>query len=50
MKAYEVVMSDGSKKGELGIEDFPNNQININQLPEIELHTVVYEKKHIRPT
>lgn len=45
LKAYEVVMSDGSKKGELGIEDFPNNQINLNQLPEIELHTVVYEEK-----
>jgi putative ATP-dependent endonuclease of OLD family len=45
LKAYEVVMSDGSKKGELSIDDFPNNVINGDQLPEIQLHTVVYEEK-----
>ncbi|RYE58488.1 MAG: ATP-dependent endonuclease [Sphingobacteriales bacterium] len=45
LKAYEVVMSDGSKKGELTIDDFPNNNIDPNRLPEIELHTVVYEEK-----
>ncbi|MGO4876540.1 ATP-dependent endonuclease [Pedobacter psychrotolerans] len=45
LKAYEVVMLEGSKKGELNIEDFPNNQISPNALPEIELHTVVYEEK-----
>lgn len=45
LKAYEVVMSDGSKKGELSIEDFPNNNIDPAHLPEIELHTVVYEEK-----
>lgn len=45
LKAYEIVMSDGSKKGELSIEDFPNNKIDNDQLPEIELHTVVYEEK-----
>ncbi|WP_293785892.1 AAA family ATPase [uncultured Pedobacter sp.] len=45
LKAYEVVMSDGSKKGELTIEDFPNNQITPDRLPEIELHTIVYEEK-----
>lgn len=45
LKAYEVVMSDGSKKGELNIEDFPNNEINLDHLPEIELHTVVYDEK-----
>lgn len=43
LKAYEVAMSEGSKKGELKIEDFPNNEINPDNLPEIELHTIVYE-------
>ena len=45
LKAYEVVMSDGSKKGELTIEDFPNNQINPEKLPQIELHTVVFDNR-----
>lgn len=45
LKAYEVVMSDGSKKGELTLEDFPNNIINPESLPEIELHTVVYDER-----
>lgn len=45
LKAYEVAMSDGSKKGELTLEDFPNNIINPDQLPEIELHTVVYDAR-----
>lgn len=45
LKAYEVVMSDGSKKGELTIEDFPNNQVNPEKLPQIELHTVVYDNR-----
>lgn len=45
LKAYEVAMTDGSKKGELTIEDFPNNVINAEQLPEIELHTIVYDNR-----
>lgn len=45
LKAYEIVMSDGSKKGELTLEDFPNNEINPERLPEIELHTVVYDER-----
>src|SRR5690606_11232075 len=45
LKAYEVVMSDGSKKGELTLEDFPNNEVNNERLPEIELHTVVYDER-----
>lgn len=45
LKAYEVAMSDGSKKGELTLEDFPNNLINAEQIPEIELHTIVYDNR-----
>ncbi|PEX05808.1 ATP-dependent endonuclease [Bacillus cereus] len=43
LRAYEVVMSDGSKKGDLTLDDFPNGEVNSDALPEIELHTVVYE-------
>lgn len=45
LKAYEVVMSDGSKKGELTIEDFPNNIVNPEKPPQIELHTIVYDER-----
>jgi putative ATP-dependent endonuclease of OLD family len=44
LKAYEVVMSHGSKQGELSIDDFPNGKIETKQLPTIELETVVFEK------
>jgi putative ATP-dependent endonuclease of OLD family len=43
LKAYEVVMSEGSTRGNLLEEDFPNGQITPNALPEIELETVVYD-------
>jgi putative ATP-dependent endonuclease of OLD family len=43
LKAYEVAMSEGSLKGKLKIEDFPNNKIDPDNLPEIELHTIVFE-------
>jgi putative ATP-dependent endonuclease of the OLD family len=43
LKAYELAMSQGSGKSELKLEDFPNNVIDENQLPEIELHTIVYD-------
>ena len=36
-------MSQGSGKADLKIEDFPNNTIDQNNLPEIELHTIVYD-------
>ncbi|WP_433863030.1 ATP-dependent nuclease [Sphingobacterium thalpophilum] len=45
LKAYEIVMSDGSRKGELTIEDFPNNEIIEGKIPEIELHTVVFDER-----
>jgi len=43
LRAYELVMSEGSKAAEIKIEDFPNNKIDPDNLPEIELHTIVYE-------
>ena len=43
LKAYEIAMSDGSKSGELTIEDFPRNTIDPLNLPQIELHTIVYD-------
>lgn len=43
LKAYEVAMSEGSLKGKLKIDDFPSNKIDPENLPEIELHTIVFE-------
>ena len=43
LRAYEVVMSEGSKNCELSIDDFPNGIIDSEALPEIELHTFVYD-------
>jgi len=43
LKAYELAMSQGSKNADLKIEDFPNNVIDSENLPEIELHTIVYD-------
>lgn len=43
LKAYELVMSQGSAKADLKLEDFPNNEIDKDNLPEIELHTILYD-------
>lgn len=43
LKAYDLAMSQGSSRADLTIEDFPNNKIDENNLPEIELHTIVYD-------
>lgn len=43
LKAYEVIMSEGSAAGQLSTEDFPSGKVNPDVLPEIELHTVVYD-------
>jgi putative ATP-dependent endonuclease of OLD family len=43
LKAYELVMLEGSKAGELTIDDFPGGEVNPAALPEIELHTIVYD-------
>src|ERR1035437_10268978 len=42
LKAYEVIMQ-ASKEGQLTIEDFPSGVVDPKALPEIELHTVVYD-------
>lgn len=43
LKAYEVIMSEGSVAGQLTLEDFPLGKVNPEALPEIELHTVVHD-------
>jgi len=43
LRAYEIVMSEGSKEADLVIEDFPNGKIIENKYPEIELQTIVYD-------
>ncbi len=43
LKAYELVMSQGSNEGKLNLEDFPNGKFDPDNLPEIELLTVIYE-------
>nr|WP_315035175.1 AAA family ATPase [uncultured Chryseobacterium sp.] len=43
LKAYELAMSQGSGKANLSLEDFPNNKIDLDNLPEIEIHTRVYD-------
>lgn len=45
LKAYEVAMKQGSGEGKLKLDDFPNNKIDKENLPEIELHTIVYVDK-----
>lgn len=42
LRAYEVVMSHGSKDGKLEITDFPNGIVDNENLPQIELHTIIY--------
>lgn len=44
LKAYELAMSQGSNKASLQLDDFPNGQIDATNLPEIEIHTVVYDE------
>lgn len=41
LKAYEVIMSEGSGAGQITIDDFHSGDLNTP--PEIELHTVVYD-------
>lgn len=45
LKAYETVMNDGSKKSHLTLEDFPNKTIDPENLPQVELHSIVYEER-----
>lgn len=43
LRAYEVIMSEGSKEANLSLDDFPNGEVKQDALPEIELQTVVYD-------
>lgn len=45
LRAYELVMSEGSNEAKIKQDDFPNNVIDSENLPEIELHTIVYEER-----
>lgn len=44
LRAYELAMCQGSSRANLQIGDFPNGQIDPANLPEIEIHTVVYDE------
>ena len=44
LKAYEKVMSHGSNDGKLTIHDFPNGIVDVENLPNIELQTVVFDR------
>src|SRR5690349_11456209 len=54
LRAYEVVMKQGSTEGKLLIEDFPNGIVDELALPEIELHTIIFDnapgERWIHPT
>jgi len=43
LRAYEVVMKQGSNDGKLQIDDFPNGVVDANACPEIELQTIVFD-------
>lgn len=45
LRAYEIVMSDGSNNAKLSMDDFPNKTIDEDNLPQIELHTVVFDER-----
>lgn len=44
LRAYEVVMQHGSKEGRLNTNDFPNGIVDPQNLPTIELHTIIHDK------
>lgn len=43
LKAYNLVMKHGSKEDRLGIDDFPSERIDPDNLPEIELQTYLFD-------
>ena len=45
LRAYEIAMSDGSNASKLSIDDFPNRIIDEDNLPQIELYTVIYDER-----
>lgn len=42
LRAYEIVMQQGSKEGKLATDDFPNGVVDSTNLPEVELQTIVF--------
>lgn len=42
LRAYETVMSHGSKDGRLMAADFPNGIVDPEHYPQIELHTIIF--------
>lgn len=43
LRAYEVVMKQGSNEGKLQLDDFPNSVVTADAFPEIELQTIVFD-------
>lgn len=43
LRAYEVVMKQGSNEGKLQTDDFPNGVVDASSFPEIELQTIVFD-------
>lgn len=44
LRAYEIVMQQGSKEGRLVVDDYPNGVVDSNNPPEVELQTIVFDK------
>jgi putative ATP-dependent endonuclease of the OLD family len=47
LRAYEIVMEGSSKNGQLSIDDFPNGQVIIENLPTIIVETIVENDKNV---
>jgi putative ATP-dependent endonuclease of OLD family len=44
LRAFEIAMSQGSVAGKLTLDDFTNSIVDVAQLPEIELQTIIFDK------
>lgn len=44
LRAYQIVMSHGSAEGRLTINDFPDGKVDSDNLPAIELETIVFDR------
>ncbi|MBF4297074.1 DUF2813 domain-containing protein, partial [Vibrio anguillarum] len=44
LRAYEVAMEEASKTGLLTINDFPNESVDPENLPEIIIETVIFDE------
>lgn len=45
LKAYELIMADGSKKSLLDLDDFPNREVDPENLPTVEIHTIIIKER-----